>query len=636
MTNKLLNNRYQVIQVLGVGGFGETFLAEDTYMPSRRRCVIKQLKPIANDPQTYQIVQQRFEREAATLEYLGEASDQIPKLYAYFSENGQFYLVQEWIQGSTLGEIVAAKGMQRETTVREILISLLSVLDYIHSKGIIHRDIKPDNIILRSHDSKPILIDFGAIKETMRSVVNLPGHRTQSLVIGTPGFMPTEQALGRPVYATDLYSLALTAICLLTGKHPQELRTNLQTGEILWQDDVPNISPNLAMVLNQAIKPNAGDRYSTASKMLYDLQSVSTPSSTKATVALSPAKSSQYTQPLSSPQKTPIISASTPVNWRKPAWIVGSLVVGSLIGATAIARISRQPVPEEPIATLPTPTPSSKYDTTNSVPSTQTQTPIKPATLPTVSRLKHRRRATPVSSPFPIASTSQEPEPQESEPQEPEIQEPESQQEPVILNTPRVIEPSVPALEQKNQKPASPTPSTLSTPFTPSIAPTPFTSPTPHNIEKPRKDTSRQNVPAFPTGTSRNTVEAALGKPARDLRGAWRNTRAVTYQLVPNQIDLGYLFDRNSGTLRQTEVAFAQSVNPQVMQTTVQEMLGGETTEEIQEGLQQVQQRHSDNFSFTKGSLKGQIVRQECDLIYISIWDSDLHDFVSPSQDRKC
>lgn len=197
-------------------------------MPSRRRCVIKQLKPITNDPQTYQIVQQRFEREAATLEYLGEASEQIPKLYAYFAENGQFYLVQEWIQGSTLGEILAKEGVKSETTVREILLSLLPVLDYIHSKGIIHRDIKPDNIILRSYDSKPILIDFGALKETMRTVANLPGNPTQSLVIGTPGFMSSEQAVGRPVYATDIYSLGLTAIYLLTGKHPKSYKPTLK------------------------------------------------------------------------------------------------------------------------------------------------------------------------------------------------------------------------------------------------------------------------------------------------------------------------------------------------------------------------------------------------------------------------
>ncbi len=86
----LLNNRYQVIQTLGGGGFGETFLAEDTQMPSRRRCVIKQLKPIQDNPQVYQLVQQRFQREAAILEELGDGSDQIPRLYAYFSEMDNF------------------------------------------------------------------------------------------------------------------------------------------------------------------------------------------------------------------------------------------------------------------------------------------------------------------------------------------------------------------------------------------------------------------------------------------------------------------------------------------------------------------------------------------------------------------
>ena len=105
---------------------------------------------------------------------------------------------------------------------------------------------------------------------------------------------------------------------------------------------------------------------------------------------------------------------------------------------------------------------------------------------------------------------------------------------------------------------------------------------------------------------------------------------------MPNQIDLGYLFDRQSGVLRQTEVAFAQSVDPQVMQTTLNGMLGGQATEEIKQGLQQIQQRQLDNFSFSKGSVKGQIIRQNCDFIYISIWDADLHDFVSPSSAKKC
>ncbi len=389
-----LNNRYQVIQVLGDGGFGQTFLAEDTYMPSRRCCVIKQLKPITNDPQTYQIIQQRFEREAATLEYLGEHNDQIPKLYAYFLENGQFYLVQEWIQGQTLRDIVAAKGYENETTVRAILVSLLSVLDYVHSKGIIHRDIKPDNIILRSRDLKPVLIDFGAVKETIRSVVRVPGNPTRSIVIGTPGYMPSEQAVGRPVYASDIYSLGLTAIYLLTGKNPEELQTNPQTGEILWQH-APHISPELASVLSQAIKPQASDRFNTASKMLCALQSLSSilstssKQSTQSAIALSPVAA--QTHSLSSSQKSAFIPASATVgNWQKPALIFGGLVVGILIGGTVITNITQQSQPKTTIATSPAPE------------STQESTDINPSPAPTSIAPTSEPEDTPVASqPYP-------------------------------------------------------------------------------------------------------------------------------------------------------------------------------------------------------------------------------------------
>ncbi|MFQ4142034.1 protein kinase domain-containing protein [Chlorogloeopsis sp. ULAP02] len=581
---KLLNNRYQVIQILGIGGFSETFLAEDTHLPSRRRCVIKQLKPITNDPKIYPKIQRRFEREATTLEYLGEGSDQIPKLYAYFSENGQFYLVQEWIKGQTLSSIIKSQGSLAETAVREILLSLLPVLNYIHSKGIIHRDIKPDNIILCSSNIKPVLIDFGAVKETIRSVENSPGYTTQSLVMGTPGYMPSEQVVGRPVYATDIYSLGLTAIYLLTGKHPRELKTNPQTGEILWQHYALGVSPPLAMILNRAIKPQASDRYTTASKMLDALQSYSPTPTTTATqpiVTSIPAFSaaSQETQLLPSHHKTPVtLTYSIPRKWQKPTWIVGSLVAAGLIGGLAIVNITRKP------------------ESANS--------PILPTPLSTD------------TSPLPKFPASN---PEEANP-------------PVNSQSP-------PKQQQSNPAPSVPTPSEPEDTAKFPVAPAP-----PATVSKPQNNVPRnqsstigtQKIPGFSVGTQRSIVEAALGKPSQDSRGIWRNTRAVSYILVPNRIHLGYLFDRNSGRIRQTEVAFAQSIDFQVMLSTLERMLGRQVTEEIRQGLLQVRQRRLDNFRFAISSLKGQIVRQECGLIYISVWDSDLHDFVNPADARKC
>jgi serine/threonine protein kinase len=274
MTPTFLNNRYRVIQTLGSGGFGTTYLAEDTQMPSCRKCVIKQLKPIANNPEVYQLVQERFQREAAILEELGDVNDQIPRLYAYFAEAGEFYLIQEWIEGMTLNSRVRSSGAQPETVVQEILTSLLLVLDYVHSKHIIHRDIKPDNIILQLRDSKPVLIDFGAVRQTMGTMATFQSGSGSSIVIGTPGFMASEQAAGRPIYSSDLYSLGLTMIYLLTTKSPKELELDSQTGEILWRSDAKHVSPAFAEILERAVQYHPRDRYPTAQDMLAALQQI--------------------------------------------------------------------------------------------------------------------------------------------------------------------------------------------------------------------------------------------------------------------------------------------------------------------------------------------------------------------------
>ncbi|WP_439566456.1 protein kinase domain-containing protein [Gloeocapsopsis crepidinum] len=571
----LLNNRYQIIQLLGSGGFGETFLAEDTYMPSRRRCVIKQLKPVVNDPSMYQLIQQRFQREAATLEALGEGSTQIPKLYAYFSEQGQFFLVQEWIHGQTLASKVATTGVLSENAVREILVSLLQVLDYVHTQGIIYRDIKPDNIILRESNNQPVLIDFGAVKQTMATAINSQGKLTQTMVIGTPGFMSPEQAAGRPVYASDIYGLGLTAIYLLTGKLPQELETS-QHEEILWQQYIPQISPKFAAVINKAIQYHPRDRYTTAIKMLEDLQYTSLTATTHEKTTLSISGSRQRT----TAQRTQSPVITTPYrknhNWQFLA-IAGLLAGGVAIGVLANFRQAPQPsISNSTTSPEVTPEPSIEASPTVISPS-----PIAPVASPTLP---------PVESPAPppLFPQLEESPPQTQEEESSLVQEsPSPNQEPATIETSPVPSPTAPPQDN-----------------------------VPAQVE---------NVPAFPTGTSESQVRATLGNPTTTSRGIWGNTRAAIYDIKPNQVTLGYLFDRSSGRLQQTQVSFAQSVDPQIMQSTLKQLLDGNASAEVNQGLQQVYQRRSDRYSFTTGELKGVIERNNRDRIYIGVWEADLH-----------
>ncbi len=385
MTAQLLNNRYRIIRELGSGGFGDTFLAEDIQMPSGRPCVIKQLKPINNSPQIYQLVKERFRREAAILEELGGASEKIPALYAYFEIAGQFYLVQEWIEGETLTDKLQQQGLLSESAVKEILVNLLPVLDYVHSKRIVHRDIKPDNIILRDRDGKPVLIDFGAVKETMGTLLNSQGNTTSSIVIGTPGFMPSEQAAGRPIYSSDLYSLGLTAIYLLTGKPPQDLETDSRTGDIVWHRHCLSISPSFVAVLDKAIQYHPRDRYSTAREMLEALQTGAAPSSptiysSQPTEASHPPiRELPHTVPIGTP---PQLSGSG-----QTGILLGSLIASGLIGAAIIVGLALTKSPqasiEQSVAQAPSsPTPSNSPTVTPPNVPTQSQSPVQSQVQP--------------------------------------------------------------------------------------------------------------------------------------------------------------------------------------------------------------------------------------------------------------
>lgn len=303
----LLNNRYKIIQTLESGGCGETFLAEDTHMPSRRRCVIKQLKPSTDDPFAYEIIKERFQSEAEILENIGRASDQIPHLHAYFTENREFYLVQDFIEGKNLKRKVFEEGLFGEGDARKFLTSLLNVLIYLHSQGIIHRDIKPENIMIRASDGVPVLIDFGAVKEVV-TMVSSEGTLTKSIVIGSPGYMPPEQALGFPVFSSDLYSLGKTTIFALTGKSPRELDQMERNGQH-WRLFAPMVSPDLAAVLDKATKPADTDRYQSAQEMLATLELNNT-IATHPTIVPDPWRSGALAEPHKKSSVIPYILAA--------------------------------------------------------------------------------------------------------------------------------------------------------------------------------------------------------------------------------------------------------------------------------------------------------------------------------------
>jgi eukaryotic-like serine/threonine-protein kinase len=254
----LLRNRYRIEKALAAGGFGETYLAVDLDYPGQRQVVVKHLKPAHSDPKTLEIARRLFESEAKVLAELGETSDRLPALYAYFEEQGEFYLVQEFIAGQTLTNELGGQQLSEVQTIG-VLQEILAGLVVVHGKNKIHRDLKPDNIIRRAKDGKLVLIDFGAVKE-VRQATNLGVKPlSASIGIGTQGYMPTEQAIGFPRLASDVYAVGAIGIQCLTGQAPHGLFDESVLA-LRWQH-LCQVSTGLAEVLEKMVAQQPNERY---------------------------------------------------------------------------------------------------------------------------------------------------------------------------------------------------------------------------------------------------------------------------------------------------------------------------------------------------------------------------------------
>ncbi|MCC5638225.1 CHASE2 domain-containing serine/threonine-protein kinase [Nostoc sp. CHAB 5844] len=265
VSGKVLAGRYQIVKVLGSGGFSETYIAEDMHRPGYPRCVVKQLKPANTQFKALELARRLFNSEAETLEKLG-IHPQIPQLLAYFEQDNEFYLVQEYVVGhSLMKELPSGKGLG-ETTVIAIIRELLQILVFIHENGVIHRDIKPSNIIRRHADHQLVLIDFGAVKEVTIPQMENSEQTPFTIGIGTRGYAPSEQCFGRPQYSSDIYAIGMIGIRALTGIAPHEIDRN-EDGEWQWRDKVV-VSNALAEILCRMVLDNFKQRYQSASEVL--------------------------------------------------------------------------------------------------------------------------------------------------------------------------------------------------------------------------------------------------------------------------------------------------------------------------------------------------------------------------------
>lgn len=273
MIGRVLQGRYQIVQSLGAGVFGQTYIAVDIDHPENPKCVVKQLKVTNSQPSHLETLRLRFLTETETLKQLGH-HDQIPQLITCFEEEQRFYLVQDFIEGHSLtAELPVNQGLSScwsESEVVQFLIDALSILEFVHSQGVIHCDVKPENLIRRAADGKLVMIDFGSIQPVdFMSDSALPIYR---IPVTSLGYIPPEQFIGQTQPSSDIYALGMIAIQALTGLMPLQLKIDPQSNEILWRSRYTPVGDYLAAVISRLVRYNHKERFQSVSEVIQVLK----------------------------------------------------------------------------------------------------------------------------------------------------------------------------------------------------------------------------------------------------------------------------------------------------------------------------------------------------------------------------
>lgn len=273
MIGQIIVERYKVLEILGSGNMAKTYLTQDLKNSEELFRVVKHFIPSHSNHQWLEANRTLFTKEAKSLQALS-INNQIPQFLDYFEDDGEFYLVQECVEGHSLDEELTLGERWTASQVIDFLEEMLSVLAFVHQQGIIHRDIKPSNIMRRFTDEKLMLIDFGAVKQIPARQPKIDGKTSVTVVVGTPGYMPTEQANGKPQPSSDIYALGMIAIQALTGLLPRQLREN-EHGEWIWQEQA-EVSEEFAAVLSKMVRHYHKQRFQSVSEALEAIESLRT------------------------------------------------------------------------------------------------------------------------------------------------------------------------------------------------------------------------------------------------------------------------------------------------------------------------------------------------------------------------
>ncbi len=320
----VIGGQYKILDELGHGGFSKTYLAEDKNNPSLQ-VVVKEIIPLSTEIAVLQEAERRFNTETQVLKRLGKHS-QIPELFNSCSKTGKFYLIQEFIEGNTLRQELRIGQRLKEDEVISLFQDILGILKFVHQEQVIHRDIKPDNLIRRRRDGKLVLIDFGAVKE-ISILGESAGLVNPTVSIGTRGYMPPEQANRQPKFSSDIYAVGMIGIQALTGLDPSsQIQTDLD-GEVIWRPWA-QVCPELANILDKMVRYHFHDRYQSASEASEALQ------------ALTPINSRRSPQSVVFSGFTQLMSQVRSLIPKKILWL--GLAVATLAGAI-IFNFSRLP-----------------------------------------------------------------------------------------------------------------------------------------------------------------------------------------------------------------------------------------------------------------------------------------------------